>query len=109
MIDIITSIFENHYFQTWLGSVCGHVLSLYSDEFKGSKPFLEKMFPNQSDTFYFRLDFLILPLIGSLLACVLLEPSNIKTCIFSGLSWSGTIIALLKRNTNNLNSSNNEQ
>ena len=58
------------------------------------------MFPNKSDTFYFRLDFLVLPLIGALMAFVLLEPTSLKSSIFAGLSWSGTLIALLKRNNN---------
>ena len=81
---------------------------MYSDDFKGTKPFLEKMFPNKSTTFYFRLDFVILPLIGSLLAFVLLDPMNLKTSIFAGLSWSGTIIALLRKPNNKINNDINE-
>lgn len=100
MKDLIQSILSDHFFQTWIGSICGHILSLYSEDFKGTKPFLQKMFPNKTDTFYFRFDFLILPIIGSLLAFVLLDPINIKTSIFAGLSWSGTLIALLKKNKN---------
>jgi len=88
---------------TWLGAVCAHVLSLNSEEFKGSIPFFKKLFPNLSEPFYFRLDFFILPIIGCLLANVLLEPHSIKSAIFAGMSWSGTILALLKRNVNNIN------
>ncbi|SHF69544.1 hypothetical protein SAMN05444483_10280 [Salegentibacter echinorum] len=95
MFDYFSYI-DFHWFLTWIGSICGHILSLYSDDFKGTKPFLRKMFPDKKEAFYFRIDFILLPLIGSLLAFVLLEPMNLKTSLFSGLSWSGTLIAILK-------------
>ena len=84
------------YLFTWVGAVCAHILSLYSDNFNGTMVFLKRMFPNRSETFYFRIDFVILPLIGTFLAIFLLEPTDIKTAIFAGLSWSGALIALLK-------------
>ena len=96
-MEIILTIFGSIFFKTWLGAICAHILSLYSTEFKGTIPFLKKMFPDKSSTFYFRLDFLVLPLIGALLAYVLLDPVSLKSSIFAGLSWSGTLIALLKR------------
>jgi len=85
-------------FLTYIGAICGHMLSLYSNEFKGAVPFLEKIFPNKSKTFYFRIDFMLVPIIGALLAFVLMDPDNLKTSVFAGLSWSGTLAALLKRN-----------
>lgn len=84
-------------FLTYIGALCGHILSLYSEDFKGAVPFLEKIFPNKSQKFYSRIDFLLLPAIGALLAYVLLDPSNLKSSIFAGLSWSGTLTALLKK------------
>jgi len=96
------ALIGNIFFQTWLGAVCAHLLSLYSDDFKGTVPFIKKLVPARSETFYYRIDFLILPVIGALLAYVLLDPTNLKTSIFAGLSWSGTLIALLKRNSNQI-------
>jgi hypothetical protein len=97
VLDAIALVFGSTFFKTWMGAICAHILSLYSDEFKGTIPFLQKIFPNKSTTFYFRLDFVVLPLIGALLAFVLLDPVSLKSSIFAGLSWSGTLIALLKR------------
>lgn len=105
-MDILIIIFGSVFFKTWIGAICAHILSLYSDEFKGTIPFLNKVFPNKSTTFYFRMDFLVLPLIGALLAYVLLDPISLKSSIFAGLSWSGTLIALLKRNSNQINENN---
>ncbi|HCW08855.1 MAG TPA: hypothetical protein DGG95_15980 [Cytophagales bacterium] len=90
------------FFKTWLGAICAHILSLYSEEFKGTIPFFKQMFPKRSPVFYFRLDFLVLPLIGALLAFVLLDPVSLKSSIFAGLSWSGTLIALLKKSNNKI-------
>ena len=50
---------------------------------------------DKKDTFYVRLDFILLPIIGAVLSMVLLEPSNLKSAIFAGLSWSGSLMALL--------------
>jgi len=102
-LEILIIVFGSVFFKTWIGAVCAHILSLYSEEFKGTIPFLSKMFPNRSETFYFRMDFLVLPLIGALLAFVLLDPISLKSSIFAGLSWSGTLIALLKRSNNQIN------
>lgn len=86
---------------TYFGALCGHILSIYSSEFKGSIPFLEKIFPNKTPVFYFRVDFMIMPIMGALLAFFLLEPDDIKASLFAGLSWSGTMMAILKRNSGN--------
>lgn len=99
IISFLSAVFANVFFETWLGAICAHILSLYSSTFKGTIPFVKSIFPDKSATFYSRLDFVILPVIGTLLAYVLLEPDNLKSSIFAGLSWSGTLIALLKRST----------
>lgn len=105
--EIVSNIIESIFFQTWLGALCAHLLSLYSDEFKGTIPFVKKLIPNKSETYYFRVDFLILPLIGALLAYVLLDPTSLKASIFAGLSWSGTLIAMLKKNNSKIENSEN--
>lgn len=105
----MTLIFGSIFFKTWLGAICAHILSLYSSEFKGTIPFLKNIFPDRSNAFYFRLDFLVLPLIGALLAFVLLDPVSLKSSIFAGLSWSGTLIALLKRNSNQIENKKEEE
>lgn len=93
ILSIITSL----WFLAWIGAVCGHILSLYSDDFKGCQPFLKKIFPSKKDTFYAWVDFIILPIIGAIIAMVLLDPSNVKSAFFAGLSWSGTLMFLLNR------------
>ena len=98
----INLLITNTIFLTWLGALCGHILSLYSKDFNGTKTFLEKLFPNQNETFYYRIDFVLLPLIGALLATVLLEPTNLRSSIFAGLSWSGALTALLRKNSDEI-------
>lgn len=104
----LTEIITSPLLFTWIGSICGHVLSLYAPEFKGTKPFLEKLIPQKTEKFYFRLDFLILPIIGALLGYVLLEPTNFKTSLFTGLSWSGALSAILKKSENGINKNTEE-
>lgn len=98
--NIICDIFTSTNVFAWCGALCGHILSLYSDDFQGTQPFLKKMFPEKSNEFYVRVDFIVLPIIGALLSNVCLEPNNIKTAIFAGLTWSGSIITLLNNKKN---------
>ena len=100
ILQMLYSIITRPWFLAWFGAICGHILSLYSDDFKGCQPFLKKMFPDKRDTFYVRLDFIILPIIGAVLSVVLLEPSNLKSAIFAGLNWSGSLMALLNNKKN---------
>ena len=82
----------------YVGSICAHLLSLNAEGFKGTIPFMKRFFPSKSETFYFRIDSVVLPVIGALLACILLEPKGLKAAVFAGMSWSGALIAFLKRN-----------
>lgn len=100
-MEILSDTITGPWFLSWFGAVCGHILSLYSDDFKGCQPFLRKMFPEKKDTFYVRIDFILLPIIGTVLSMVLLEPNNVKSAIFAGLSWSGALIALLNHKNSN--------
>lgn len=106
MKEILTSFFSNQMFVgvvfCWIGAICGHVLTLYSDDFKGTKPFLEKLIPNKSSTLYFRVDFIMLPIIGGLIAYMLLDPTGIKNSFFAGISWSGSLSALLRKKSNDI-------
>ena len=95
-------------FQTWIGALCTHLLSLYNDEFKGTIPFIQRLVPEKTDAFYTRIDFIILPIIGALLAYVLLDPSSLKSSIFAGISWSGTLLAMLRKSNKNTENSGNE-
>jgi hypothetical protein len=96
LVDIIT----HPHLVSWYGAICGHILSLYSEGFAGCQPFLRKIFPNKTDAFYVRVDFLLLPFIGTLLSIVLLEPDDVKSALVSGLSWSGALMALLNNKNN---------
>lgn len=102
MIENIYKFFENHprvvlLLCTWLGALVGHILSLYDTSFKGCRSFLSRVIPEKNDVFYDRLELILLPAIGCILAYLLLDPSNMKSATFAGLTWSGTLIALLKK------------
>lgn len=98
-MEWLINIYRDNQFllQTWIGCLCGHALSLYDSQFKGTIPFLKKIIPNKKDTLYFRIDFLFLPLIGAVLGFNLLDPTSLKAAIFSGLSWSAALTVLLKK------------
>jgi hypothetical protein len=73
------------------------MLSGYSKDFVGTKPFWEKIIPGKQESTYHFIDFIVLPIIGCFLAVTLLEPNNIKSAVIAGLTWSGSFIALLKK------------
>lgn len=103
LTNSVPSILSTTFLQIWLGAICAHMLSLNSPELTGTVQFMKRFLPSKSDTFYFRFDFVVLPLIGALLADVLLDPASLKASIFAGISWSGTLMAFLKTQKNNNN------
>ena len=98
---LITSPF----FLAYLGAICAHILSLYGDNFNGTVPFLKKIIPKKSDTFHNRIDFLVLPFIGALLAVFLIQPTGLQPSFFAGLGWSGSLMAMLRRNNDQIEKS----
>jgi len=107
-VELFKDFNEIILFQIWLGTICTHLLSLYDVDFKGTIPFLKKLIPSKSEAFYFRIDFVILPIIGALLAYVLLEPTSLKSSFFAGISWSGALMAILRKNNKQIEASENE-
>lgn len=95
-IDIL-NIITHPLVITWVGAVFAQMLSICSPKFKGILPFVKKLIPGKSGSFYFRLNFVFVPLIGALIAFILMEPDSTRDALLSGLSWTGTITALLQQ------------
>lgn len=73
------------WFVSWVGAICGYMLSLCPDEIKGCQPFLQKMYPEKSEVFYTRMEFLIFPVIMMLITMVSVRPPTVRSALFSGL------------------------
>lgn len=99
IVDILTHPFVI----TWVGAIFAQMLSICSPNFKGIIPFIKKLIPGKTNPFYFRLNFIFVPFIGAILAFILMEPDSTKDALLSGLSWTGTITAILQQNLNNTN------
>lgn len=78
---------------TLAGASISQLLSLHKD-LEGCQPFLKKAFPKKSDRWYFFSNALLLPIIGTILAFVILEPDNVKASLCAGLTWCGTLQTL---------------
>jgi hypothetical protein len=82
------------FFLTTLAGACiSQLLSLHKD-FEGCQPFLKKAFPKKSKRWYFISNALLLPIIGTVLAFIILEPDNVKASLCAGLTWCGTLQTL---------------
>ena len=78
---------------TFAGAIISELLSIYADMI-GCKTFLKKLWPGKSDRFYFILDALLMPFIGTALAYFIMEPASMKTAFCAGLTWCGTLQTL---------------
>lgn len=78
---------------TFMGALISELLSIYSDAV-GCKSFLKKLFPDKADHFYFIMDALLMPFIGTMLAFFIMEPTSLKTAFCAGLTWCGTLQTL---------------
>lgn len=82
---------------TWLGAVCAHLFSTYKANFKGIEPEIRRLFPGHSDLCYYRLNFVLLPIFGMIIAYIFSSPETYRTCFCAGLSWTGCFTALQSR------------
>lgn len=78
---------------TLAGASISQLLSLHK-ELEVCQPFLKKAFPKKSKRWYFISNALLLPIIGTILAFIILEPDNVKASLCAGLIWCGTLQTL---------------
>lgn len=78
---------------TLAGATISQLFSLHKD-LEGCQPFLKKAFPKKSKRWYFISNALLLPIIGAVLAFIILEPENVKASLCAGLTWCGTLQTL---------------
>lgn len=73
------------------GAFVGQLLSLNSQKIKGIIPFLKSWFPGKTEKWYYRVNFVFFPLIGTFLAYILIEPSDLKSSLLTGITWCGSL------------------
>ncbi len=83
--------------ETWIGAIIAHMLTVYGKDFKGAIPFLTQLVPGKTPAFYFRLNFILLPIIGTVIAMITMEPDGWRNCIFAGLSWEGSLNLIIHK------------
>lgn len=71
------------------------MLSYSPKGFKGTIPFLKQCFPGMSKECYFRINFFLIVIIGTFFGYLLSQPETPSACIFAGLTWTGSIQAIL--------------
>lgn len=71
------------------------MLSYSPKGFKGTIPFLKQCFPGLSKECYFRINFFLIVVIGTFFGYLLSQPKTPTACIFAGLTWTGSIQAIL--------------
>lgn len=81
------------FFVTFVGALITEMLSLYADT-QGVKPFLRKINPGKSKHWYVVANAILLPIIGTILSFVILEPDSVKTSLCAGLTWCGSLQSL---------------
>ncbi|GJH28154.1 hypothetical protein [Caballeronia novacaledonica] len=82
------------YVDTVIGAAAMYVFSLYHG-FEGSVAFLRKMFPNRSNTFYDRCDFIVVTILGSVLGFKLLDPQHPPQAVMAGLGWVSAVTVVM--------------
>jgi uncharacterized protein YoxC len=77
-----------YYMMTLLGAFLNPLFSSTGTCDHTSLPLLHRIFPNKSETFYNRTDFIVTVIVGSILGYVVMEPSTTFTAIAGGFGWS---------------------
>jgi hypothetical protein len=91
-------------FVAWLlmygASLLGAVLMYFFADrngLEGTVPKLRLLLPGRSDTYYFRLDFVLLILVGPVVGLICFAPTNPFQALASGCGWVGALNVLLQQ------------
>lgn len=84
------------YATTLMGSAAMYVFSLHQG-FEGAIKFLKRMFPNRSQVFYDRVDFILVTFLGSALGFILLEPKQAAQALTAGLGWVSAVSVVMNK------------
>ena len=87
-----------YYLVTLFGATAMYVFSL-NKGFDGAVGFLKKVFPGRTDSFYYRVDFLIVSFAGSIIGTIFFSPTNNLQVLAAGFGWVGTVNVLLHQGT----------
>lgn len=71
------------------------MLSFSPKGFKGTIPFLRQFFPGWKNEYYFRVNFFLIIGIGTFFGYLLSNPETNEACVIAGLTWTGSIQAIL--------------
>ena len=94
--DIMNFLANNSYIVIYLGAIAVHLFHLYKGSFTGSQKRLKELFPRWKEETFFRVDFIITPAIGSLIAYFLFQPTELQTAILNGITWQIALTSILK-------------
>lgn len=86
------------YLVTLFGSTAMYVFTQSKKGFVGAKHFLKKMFPDRSEAFYFRTDFLLVVIFGSAIGFIVFSPHESLEALAAGFGWVGAMNTLLAAN-----------
>ena len=79
------------FFTLLAGAFVCQLFSLNSNKIQGLKPFLKRCFPGKDEKWYFRVNTIFFPLIGTMLAYILISPSDLKSSLLTGITWCGSL------------------
>lgn len=82
------------YVVTLFGAAAVYLLKLHHD-FEGSVAFFKKVFPGKSQTFYARVDFFVVSIVGSVIGMIVFQPTNATQALSAGFGWVSSLNVLL--------------
>jgi len=86
------------YLVTLFGAIAMYVFGLQKG-IEGSITFLRRVLPGKSETFYHRVDFALVSLLGSFIGLIVFTPTNAFQALAAGCGWVGALTMLLAGGT----------
>jgi hypothetical protein len=86
------------YIITMFGTTAMYVFSLHKG-FQGAMDFLKRCFPDHTPSFYARLDFFLVIVLGSIIGFILFSPATAIQSLCAGLGWVGAMNTVVSKPT----------
>jgi hypothetical protein len=84
----------------YLTAMLGAIITYLFASTKGLEstvPKLKQLFPGKTETFYYRLDFFLVVIIGSIVGYIFFAPTQTIQALASGCGWVGALNLLLQQ------------
>jgi hypothetical protein len=90
-------LINHNYIVIWLGALLVHYFSANNKSVNASQNYIRKMFPGWAEKYYYLIDIIITPILGTIFAFFTIHPVDLSSAFFSGSIWYVAFVSTIQK------------